>query len=268
MSKRFRLVFASLSLLLLLAVLPGQTKVKNLKDSAVGIWLFEGDAQDASGNNNHGTLEKGATFSDSGKVGKALSLDGKDDYVSVKSSSSLDSAAKQATIMAWIKFDKPGKQRNQCCFDDQFVVGYVGWKNLLNVFGAGRNTNQGKVEIGSGQLKPSWSSSPKSVNDNKWHHLAFAYDGKKKLLYIDGEVDIDKAATGEFGVKGINVIIGGAVTERFAMGLIDEVAIFNTALTANDVKGIIKGGMANVLGTTAVSPKGRLTTTWSSIKSQ
>ena len=64
MSKRFRLVFASLSLLLLLAVLPGQTKVKNLKDSAVGIWLFEGDAQDASGNNNHGTLEKGATFSD------------------------------------------------------------------------------------------------------------------------------------------------------------------------------------------------------------
>ena len=268
MSKRFWLAFAGLSLLLLLAVLPGQAKVKNLKDSAVAIWLFEGDVKDVSGNNNHGTLEKGATFSDSGKVGKALSLDGEDDYVVVKTSASLDSTAKQATTMAWVKYNKPGEQRNQCCFDDQFVVGWAGWKNIMNVFGAGRNTNQGKVEIGSGQVAPNWSISPKTVNDDKWHHLAFAYDGKKKVLYIDGEVDIDRAAKGEFGVKGVDVIIGGAITERFAMGLIDEVAIFNTALTANDVKGIIKGGMASVLGTTAVSPKGRLTTTWSSIKSQ
>ena len=170
MSKRFWLAFVSLSLLLLLAVLPSQAKVKNLKDSAVAIWLFEGDVKDMSGNNNHGTLEKGATFSDSGKVGKALSLDGKDDYVVVKTSASLDSTAKQATTMAWIKYNKPGKQRNQCCFDDQFVVGWAGWKNIMNVFGAGRNTNQGKVEIGSGQVAPNWSISPKTVNDNKWHH--------------------------------------------------------------------------------------------------
>jgi len=268
MSKRFRLAFVSLSLLLLLAVLPSQAKVKNLKDSAVAIWLFEGDVKDASGNDNHGSLEKGAKFADGGKTGKALSLDGKDDYVIVKSSPSLDSTAKQATTMAWIKYNKPGEKRNQCCFDDQFVVGWREWKNIVNVFGAGRNDNWGKVEIGSGQIAPNWSFSPKTVNDNKWHHLAFAYDGKKKVLYIDGEVDIDRAAKGEFGVKGVDVIIGGAVTERFAMGLIDEVAIFNTALTANDVKGIIKGGMASVLGTTAVSAKGRLTTSWSSIKSQ
>lgn len=51
-------------------------------------------------------------------------------------------------------------QRNDCCHDDQFVVGWSrtrgedsdaapGWHNIVNVFGAGRNTNQGKVEIGS-----------------------------------------------------------------------------------------------------------------------
>ena len=235
--------------------------------AAVAIWLFEGNLKDGTENGNNGEFKNGVKITNGGKFGQALSLDGKDDYVIVKASPSLDSTAKQATTMAWIKFDKPGKKRNQCCFDDQFVVGWRSWKNIINVFGAGRNDNWGKVEIGSGQLAPNWSISPKTVNDNKWHHLAFAYDGKKKVLYIDGEVQIDRAATGEFGVKGMDVIIGGAVAERFAKGLIDEVGIFKVALSKADVKTIMKKGLGRSLGTLPVTPKSRLTTVWARIRS-
>ena len=49
-----------------------------IKKTAVGIWLFEGDANDSSGNKNHGQLQKGAKIASNGKFGNALSLDGKD----------------------------------------------------------------------------------------------------------------------------------------------------------------------------------------------
>jgi len=116
-----------------------------IKDTAVGIWLFEDNADDSSGKKNHGQLKNGAKISGGGKFGNALSLDGKDDYVLVNPSASLESSSKQYTGVAWVKLDKEGVQRNACCNDDQFVVGWTpGWHNLLLVFGAGRNTNQGK----------------------------------------------------------------------------------------------------------------------------
>lgn len=53
--------------------------------TAVGIWLFEGNANDSSENGNDGELMKGAKFSNEAKFNKqALSLDGKDDYVLVE----------------------------------------------------------------------------------------------------------------------------------------------------------------------------------------
>ena len=239
-----------------------------IKKTAVGIWLFEGDANDSSGNKNHGQFKKGAKIASNGKFGNALSLDGKDDYVLVKPSPSLESSAKQYTGVAWVKLNKPGKRRNQCCDDDQFVVGWTpGWRNIMNVFGAGRNANQGKIEIGSNKLAPQWSFSPKTVNDNKWHHLAFAYDGKKKILYIDGVVDINKDATGTFDIKGVTLTIGGtANNQRISLGLIDDVGVFNVALSKADVNTVMNKGLPKIFGVVAVSPKDLLTTTWSNIK--
>ncbi len=49
-------------------------------------------------------------------------------------------------------------------------------------------------------------------------------------------------------------------------GLIDEFAIFNVALTEDDIKTIMDKGLARALGIAAVSPSGKLTATWGSIK--
>ena len=55
--------------------------------TAVGVWLFDdGDVSDSSGNGNDGELINGAEITDGGKWGKALSLDGDDDYVNVANS--------------------------------------------------------------------------------------------------------------------------------------------------------------------------------------
>ncbi len=233
---------------------------------AAGIWLFDGDTSDSSGNGNDGVLMNGAAI-----VDDALSLDGDDDYVNVAASASLDGTADNYTGVAWIKFErKSGPQPGACCQDDQMVLAFsTNWHNILNVFGRDRGI-PGAIEVGSGELAPSWLSGPTSVDDNEWHHIAFTYDGATKVIYVDGEVDVDAATTGSFGVSGIDLHIGGTPTaERPANGLIDDVGIFNVPLAQGDIQDIMNNGLAAAIGIeTAVDPRGRLTTTWADIKSQ
>ena len=238
--------------------------------TAVGVWLFDdGDVGDSSGNGNDGELINGAEITDGGKWGQALSLDGDDDYVNVANSTSLDSTAEEYTGVAWVKLQRKGDPHGGCCADDHMVIAFTtDWNNILNVFGPGRNTNQGKVEVGSRELNPRWLFGPTAVNDDQWHHLAFTYDGAKKILYIDGEVDIEQDTTGVFGVAGVDLHLGGTPTQRQAMGLMDEMAVFNVPLEQADIQNIMNDGLGSVLGLTPVTPQGRLTTTWANIKNQ
>ena len=238
--------------------------------TAIGVWLFDdGDVSDSSGNGNDGELINGAEVTDGGKWGGALSLDGDDDYANVGSSASLDSTAEEYTGVAWVKLQRKGDPHGGCCADDHMVIAFTtGWNNILNVFGPGRGGNQGKVEVGSGELNPSWLFGPTAVNDDEWHHLAFTYDGAQKILYIDGEVDAEHATTGVFGVVGVDVHLGGTPTQRQALGLMDEIAVFNVPLEQSDIQTLMNDGIGSVLGLTPVSPQGRLTTTWATIKSQ
>jgi hypothetical protein len=240
--------------------------------AAVGIWLFNGDVSDSSGNGNHGELMNGAVIAAGGKFGQALSLDGDDDYVLVPTSASLDSTADNYTGVAWINFErKGGTAPGGCCQDDQMVIAFsTNWHNILNVFGRGGRAVPGAVEVGSAELNPSWLSGPTSVDDGQWHHIAFTYDGATKVIFVDGVMDIDQPTTGIFGVAGIDLLIGGTPTgERPANGLIDEVGIFNVPLTEEDIDDIMTDGLASSLGlSTSVKPTGQATTAWGRIKSQ
>jgi hypothetical protein len=49
-------------------------------------------------------------------------------------------------------------------------------------------------------------------------------------------------------------------------GAIDEVALFQAALTEDDITEIVENGLARTLGLAPVDPVGKLTTTWATIK--
>ncbi len=86
----------------------------------------------------------------------------------------------------------------------------------------------------------------KNVNelwDGKWHHLAVTYNGLQKIIYLDNTPILTMEATGiiESGI-GYNLLIGAGRDEEFTTllykGVIDEVMIYNYALTSEQVNNL------------------------------
>ena len=75
------------------------------------------------------------------------------------------------------------------------------------------------------------------VNDNEWHHVAFTYDGTTIRLYVDGVEDATLDAIIDTGVDGeTNVNIGSQLGGSLFQGLIDDVRIYDSALTPEQIK--------------------------------
>ena len=66
--------------------------------------------------------------------------------------------------------------------------------------------------------------------DNKdWHHVVLAYNGKKGMLYLDGEALVDQAVKGDLSQNKEPLHIGDALNQRHFNGLIDEVRIYKSS---------------------------------------
>ena len=98
--------------------------------------------------------------------------------------------------------------------------------------------------------------------DNKWIHLTVIHDGKETVsFYINGA--FNSVAKLKIGfVNEINVRVGDDGKDHRGAGAIDELAIFNRALTEGEIKELMRGGVEGF----AVEPTDKLTTTWGHIK--
>ncbi|MFQ6115021.1 MAG: LamG domain-containing protein [bacterium] len=223
-------------------------------ETCIGLWLFdegEGDiAKDSSLNGNDGEFVQNPKWVD-GKLGKALEFDGAGSHVAV---GDFAGYSDNVTIVALIKTSEASGWND-------IIVGPCG-----DVIFALKDS---KLNFAGQCANPiphnTWSKT--SLDDNKWHHVAGTYDGKEVSVYVDGELEASNPAGGSFtiGEKHIGSRDDG---QEAYNDLIDEVAIFNVALSADDIKAIAKSGLAVALGMAAVSPTGKIAATWGSIKGQ
>jgi hypothetical protein len=218
----------------------------------VSWWRGEGDCLDTAGTNN-GTLQNGATFA-AGRVGQALSFDGVNDYVKIPKVASLD-APSQLTIDFWMKADPstPIGSRTQGLVTSDFYgieIGGVGENNVGIEFftstDGGVNFAHTSDPNGHGAVCPA----------GEWHHVAGTYDGANMQLYIDGlpwgqprfqANPISPMLANSFvaiGSEDGRTTCGSCLQSRYFMGLIDEVDIFNRALSASEIAAIYNAGAA------------------------
>jgi hypothetical protein len=195
-------------------------------------WKFDetegSNVSDSSGNSYAGTLVGEPQWQPSGgKIGGALQLDGKDDYVEITKNANFD-LTDQITVMAWIKvnaFDKAW-QSIVTKGDNSWRMQRSGQRNTLLFGCTGVSNNVWGNVMGK-----------TDVNDGSWHHVAGVYDGKKICLYVDGKLDVSSEGSGYINKNDWPVLIGENAqrTERQWNGLIDDVRIYDCSFSETEV---------------------------------
>jgi hypothetical protein len=203
----------------------------------VGFWKFdEGSGttiSDSSGNGNTGGLGSGLASPGwvPGKIGSALSFDGSDDYASVPDSPSLNITGNQFSISAWVN---PRAQANPFAdivsMRSGLLTQYFLWENW--------DSTTRQVDFATGLYNGTnvFVSSPKFHPLNQWYQVAAVYNGTRLRLFVDGNLEIDQRVTGNLLPLNMPVTIGFTPSFNFHFnGTIDDVRIYNRALSPNDM---------------------------------
>jgi hypothetical protein len=216
----------------------------DLNDGLVAYYPFDGNAEDASGNGNHGTVY-GATLTEDrlGNADSAYSFN--NNSIRVPSSKSLESPA--ITTSVWVRnFGSPGRKR------------YILSKGAYNCHYSSYAiyTNEGGLSFYVVDGDFSWVSPQveASIWDGEWHHVVGVFVNNTIQLYVDGvEVLADSSTKHPIAntsklptVEPINYelpssddlyigVYGGTCPNHFN-GDIDEVRIYNRALSESEIK--------------------------------
>ncbi len=198
-----------------------------------GIWHLDGNAIDDL-HDNDGTVH-GATWTYPKFGSHALYFDGNDDYVNIPDHSDLD-ITNAVTVEAWIR---PSRLN---VWQSPLEKGaHNDWAYGFYIEPAGGNIG---FEIGLEGQAVQWAGATAPVNSylavNKWSHLVGTADSAtgKVCLYIDGRKVAENTFSGQINTNSIPFQIGKRSDGGYFGGIIDEVRIYDRALSASEIASI------------------------------
>jgi hypothetical protein len=215
-----------------------------LSNGLVGYWTFDGSATnwrtnttaDLSGNGNTGTLVGMSTSSSpvAGKIGQALYFTGTPgSYSAIRMGNKSAFEPAQFTISAWIN---SGTDQSTAIVSkgagDSAGSGYGLYYYSNNSF---------QFRLDGAPI----TSANNSLPLNKWNHVTATYDGQQMVIYINGssaatpvaKVGATVSSSYEFAVGDRALYAWPDPSNTpFINGRIDDVRVYNRALTAGEVK--------------------------------
>jgi hypothetical protein len=206
-------------------------------EGMIGWWPGDGNANDIQ-DSISGTINGAVSFT-SGKVDNAFSFTG-NGHVST-SLNSITGGSGSGTIDFWIKIPTaPTSAQHPVGIDNliRFITTPHGELSVSVTV----NTSNGPLGLSTGTLFPAGTD---------FHHVAIVYDWSigKGILYLDG-IEVDQTAPVDPGTKLVSSGQGGLTIgdlfeggEAF-VGSIDEIEIYNLALTPNQIQSIFNAGTA------------------------
>jgi len=205
----------------------------------VAWWRAEDNAFDSFDGNN-GTMTNGATFAN-GKIGRAFSFDGVNDYISISDSPQFNIGAGDFSLSLWANYS---------------AVRSGGAGSLPNVFlgqdeGGGTtdkwvfySTDTGLWFHINGPASRLIGPAAFTPQAGRWYQISLIRSGSVYAYYVDG-VKIGEV-TDSTTIPDVSapLTIGQAEGLGFFNGLMDEITVFNRALTADEIAAIYNAGSA------------------------
>src|SRR5215472_3864930 len=180
---------------------------------------------DASGNGNNGTIAN-TTWSTSGKYGKALSFNGSSALVTIPDAASLHLSTGM-TLEAWVNPSTVNANYRD--------VIYKGNDNFYLEATSSNGSVPDAGMIAGGSYADAFGTS--SLPANTWSFLTETYDGSTLRLYVNGTLVASTAHTGTIATSTNPLQIGGdSLYGQYFAGLIDNVRVYNVALTAAQIQ--------------------------------
>ncbi len=230
----------------------------------VGLWSFNGDdmngttAYDRSSTGANGTLTSGPTIV-KGKVGQAINLDGSDDRVNMGNFLDFERTA-PFTISVWLKLPSatPSTVDYIVTKVDGSAIGYA-----IAIRGDVANDPL-ELELRGSSTYISLRSDQVWVA-NQWTHVVWTYDGSITAagmkLYRDGVLQRtttqDASLTTQTISNSGNFLVGALIASSSPfLGAIDEVRVYNRAVSASEIQSLYTQGGGTELNTSVSQPQG------------
>lgn len=256
--RRFSLVSCLLFLVIFLSLTTTQSFAALDLKGLVGLWLLDdgkGDvAKDSSPNKNDGKVDGGAKWETKGKFDGSLTTTAQNG-ITVPVSDSLNTVVDAISIGGWFRVDSDSdtglRRDSSYLLEDQSASEATPDAWAFTVWTSG-GTYQPLVW---GKIK---------VKKGEWTHIAGTYDGKEACLYINGELDTKESRTGKIDRPANALGLGKYSTETYIGGL-DEIFLFNRALSQSEIKEWMKGYKAAL---TVISAREKLAYVWGGLKKE
>jgi hypothetical protein len=179
---------------------------------------------DASGSGNTGTIQR-ATWTAAGHSGSALSF-GSQTWITIADNASLDLRTAM-TLEAWVRPTSNNNPRTVIYKERNSGFSYA-------LFGSDNSSHP----TASVRTNADFSANgPNPIPTNTWTHLAATYDGTRIRLFLNG-IEVDNTLVGSpiTTSAGPLRIGGNSIRGEYFRGLIDDVRIYNRALSATEIK--------------------------------
>jgi len=227
----------SVSIIAALILVHTPTSRATLTEGLVGYWSFDDWAdpgRDDSGNGNDGTVH-GATWT-TGKFGGALSFDGVDNYVSVSDDAALDITG-NITVSAWVYLTRGGLYQ-------AIVTKCVSSGARNNPFDF-RTTWHAKPDLAfvrADAVAHERVYGTVALAMGQWHHVSVRVENNIPDFYVNGYITGKYADTTFTRTPTGNanpLLIGRRDDGLYFNGLIDEVRIYNRALSGSEIMALV-----------------------------
>ena len=227
--------------------------IVNAEEGLVAHWSFDENGDQAKDNSHNENVGKviGSPKRVAGVKGQALEFDKKKKtHVQVADNKSLD-IINSITIEAWINpksvyIGNDWKHRN--CVLGKPTAYYLDINEKGNLASYLYGAQPQEWLVGQTNME-------KFIG--KWVHIATVYDGKNHTLYINGKPEKRVGKKGKIRSVDRMLEIGWVDNERYFDGLIDEVKLWNRALSRDEL---------TAASTLVVEPLNKLSLLWSQIK--